>query len=490
MAACIPFPLPTIVAACRCNGSLKPLNVSSTSTRSPSFSSSSVYLKTSQAPHKHRASTRSRLNQMHSLVQSNTLLSFISLNSYLSANSSPKAMRHSRVVTCSVSEPSQPPTPSSREIPPISPSKGKEKSSPVFVFDQTVRKPTRLPPKLEAPPVIQRRPEPRQPIIAADEDKKEIYAVPENHKSGYVAIIGRPNAGKSTLMNALVGQKLAIVTQKPQTTRHRILGICSADAYQMILYDTPGVMLKQTQKLDEVMMHNVRSAAVNADAIVVVVDCCLEPEQVVIYSLTSSCSRHLAQVLDMVDEAAAAASERRPLLLVLNKKDMLKPGELARKLEVRGLDAVIAVSAKYGQGVDELKAWAVQQLPPGPAYFPKDVVSEHPERFFVSEIVREKILLQYDREIPYVCQVNVTTYIERPLPAKDYIALDIIVERDSQRGILLGKGGHALKTLATAARLDIEDFVEKEVFLEIKVKVKEKWRQDEKLLQEFGIDER
>lgn len=302
------------------------------------------------------------------------------------------------------------------------------------------------------------------------------FEVPENHKSGYVAIIGRPNAGKSTLVNALVGQKLAIVTKKPQTTRHRILAVTSEDDYQMILYDTPGMMERRMHKLDEIMMQNVRTAAVNADAVVVVVDV-MSP---------------LEEALSMLEEGARAAGESRPVLLAANKADLLRPDELVSRLNWLQSNAVgievLAISAKLGNGVEQLRSWAVDQLPIGPAYYPKDIVSEHPERFFVAEIVREKILLQYEKEIPYVAQVNVVEYRERSAPAKDFVGLEIIVERDSQKGIIIGKEGAALKTLATAARLDIEDFVGKRVYLEIKVKVKDKWRQNAQLLDMYGLE--
>ncbi|KAH9606460.1 hypothetical protein KSS87_002858, partial [Heliosperma pusillum] len=294
-----------------------------------------------------------------------------------------------------------------------------------------------------------------------------------NHRSGYVAVVGKPNVGKSTLSNQMIGQKLSIVTDKPQTTRHRILGICSAPEYQMVLYDTPGVIEKKMHKLDTMMMKNVRSAAVNADCMVVVVDACKTPDK-----------------LDEVfNEGVGELKDKIPTLLILNKKDLIKPGEIAKKLQwyekFTDVDEVIPVSAKYGHGVDDVKAWILSKLPLGPPYYPKDIVSEHPERFFIAEIVREKIFLQYKNEIPYVCQVNVVSYKTRAA-AKDFIQVEIVVEKNSQKIILIGKDGRALKLLATAARLDIEDFLQKKVFLEVEVKVKENWRQDEGLLKHYG----
>ncbi|KAB2061674.1 hypothetical protein ES319_A10G102100v1 [Gossypium barbadense] len=273
------------------------------------------------------------------------------------------------------------------------------------------------------------------------------FTSPTNHRSGYVAVLGKPNVGKSTLANQMIGQKLSIVTDKPQTTRHRVLGICSGPEYQMILYDTPGVIEKKMHKLDSMMMKNVRSAAL----------------MLTVYLLL------LMHINEVLEEGVGDFKCTLPTLLVLNKKDLIKPGEIAKKLEwyekFTDVDEVIPVSAKYGHGVDDIKDWILSKLPTGPPYYPKDIVSEHPERFFVAEIVREKIFMQYRNEVPYACQVNVVSYKTRP-NAKEFIQVEIVVEKDSQKIILIGKGGKALKTLATAARLDIEDFLQKKVFLE------------------------
>lgn len=315
----------------------------------------------------------------------------------------------------------------------------------------------------------------RNMALLDDYEMEEMDFVPDdpNHRSGYVAVVGKPNVGKSTLSNQMVGQKLSIVTDKPQTTRHRILGICSGPDYQMILYDTPGVIEKKMHKLDSMMMKNVRSAAINADCVVVVVDACRPPEK----------------IDEVLEHGVGDRTSKLPTLLVLNKKDLIKPGEVAKKIEwyekFTDVDEVIPVSAKFGQGVDDVKEWILSKLPSGPAYYPKDISSEHPERFFVAEIVREKIFMQYRNEVPYACQVNVISYKSRP-NAKDFIQVEIVVEKNSQKIILIGKEGKALKVLATAARLDIEDFLQKKVFLEIEVKVKENWRQNEGLLKHYG----
>ncbi|KAL2236305.1 UNVERIFIED_CONTAM: GTPase ERA-like, chloroplastic [Sesamum indicum] len=315
----------------------------------------------------------------------------------------------------------------------------------------------------------------RNMALLDDYEMEEMDYVPDdpNHRSGYVAVVGKPNVGKSTLSNQMLGQKLSIVTDKPQTTRHRILGICSGPDYQMILYDTPGVIEKKMHKLDSMMMKNVRSAAINADCVVVVVDACKPPQK----------------IDEVLEGGVGDLKDNLPTLLVLNKKDLIKPGEIAKKIEwyekFTDVDEVIPVSAKYGHGVDDVKDWILSKLPCGPAYYPKDITSEHPERFFVAEIVREKIFMQYRNEVPYACQVNTVSYKSRP-NAKDFIQVEIVVEKNSQKIILIGKEGKALKLLATAARLDIEDFLQKKVFLEIEVKVKENWRQNEGLLKHYG----
>ncbi|KAG0519258.1 hypothetical protein BDA96_09G248700 [Sorghum bicolor] len=333
----------------------------------------------------------------------------------------------------------------------------------------------------EAEPAVSTRPrlelieKPDRSLALLDDYESEELGTSlcANHRSGYVAVLGKPNVGKSTLINQMVGQKLSIVTDKPQTTRHRILGICSEPEYQIILYDTPGVIKKEMHKLDSMMMKNVRSAIGSADCVLVVADACKAPEK----------------IDEMLEEGVGNKDIALPVLLVLNKKDLIKPGEIAKKLEwyqkFTNVDDVIPISAKFGNGVDDIKEWILSKLPLGPAYYPKDIASEHPERFFVGEIVREKIFVQYRQEIPYSCQVNVVSYKSRPT-AKDFIQVEILVEKETQRSIILGKDGKAIKMLATASRLDIEDFLQKKVYLEIEVKVKENWRQDERLLKRYG----
>lgn len=291
------------------------------------------------------------------------------------------------------------------------------------------------------------------------------------HRTGYVALIGKPNAGKSTLLNSLLGQKLSAVTRKAQTTRHRILGILSGDDYQMILLDTPGIIKDMRTKLDEKMMHNVRTAVQDADALLVIIDATEDP----------------AEALAMVN--VGPDWQGPPLALVLNKVDLLRGNELQRLtewlLKNSGARAVIPTSATQGRGVLDVRDWASAQLPLGPTLYPKDVVAEQPERFFVAEIVREKILLQYYQEIPYATAVSVTDFKERA-NGKDYIQIVISVEEESQKPIILGRKGSALKQLATTARIDIEEFLGRQVYLDVTVKVMEKWRKNEKMLEQYG----
>ena len=298
---------------------------------------------------------------------------------------------------------------------------------------------------------------------------------PEGHKSGYVAIVGRPNAGKSTLMNALVGTKLSVVTHKPQTTRHRILGIISEDEYQMVLLDTPGVMREEFNKLDEMMLTSVRNAMANADVMLCIVDASRDP------------------VGNFEGLLPDDLNRRAPLGVILNKCDLLELDEI-KELKKRferhpNVQKVFPVSALAGVGTDAPKRWCVERLPLGPTLYPKETISEHPERFFIAEIIREKIFLQYQQEIPYSTQVWVQSHKERDGVKKDLILAKVFVERKSQMGILIGAGGKALKRLSTAARLDIEKFLGRPVYLDLGVKVREGWRSDDAALEDLGLDD-
>lgn len=300
---------------------------------------------------------------------------------------------------------------------------------------------------------------------------------PADHKSGYVAIVGRPNAGKSTLMNDLLGTKLSIVTFKPQTTRHRILGILSDDAYQMVLLDTPGVMQEEFNKLDGIMLKSVRNSMANADILFYIVDAARDP-----YGAWEGLAPKKKK------------GKRVPTALILNKCDMV--GDRERIMDLieyfngqEEIDEVLPISALNSTGVQNVKNWALDRLPLGPTLYPKDAISEHPERFFIAEIIREKIFLQYKQEVPYSTQVWIESHKERSGSAKDLILAKVYVERQSQVAIIVGQGGSAMKRLSSAARADIEKFLGRPVFLDIQVKVRDGWRQDDASLEDLGLDD-
>lgn len=292
---------------------------------------------------------------------------------------------------------------------------------------------------------------------------------PTQHKSGYVAIVGKPNVGKSTLLNALVGRKLSIVTRKPQTTRSNVLGIATAPEYQIIFLDTPGV-IEPRYGLHRSMMRSVDRALRDADVVVLMAEATREePDS------------------EMVDRLGT-----RPAILVLNKIDLIRQVDAVPLVEkysaLRDYEAIIPLSAKKVINVDTLLSEILARLPVGPPYYPEDVITEQPERFFVAEIIREKIFLQYQQEIPYSTQVNIVAYEERE-KEKDMIDAEIIVERQTQKGILIGKKGLALKRVGQAAREDIEAFLGRPVYLKLFVKVRESWRDSDLMLRSFGYDD-
>lgn len=291
--------------------------------------------------------------------------------------------------------------------------------------------------------------------------------VPDDHVSGYVAIVGKPNVGKSTLMNALLGQKLSIVTRKPQTTRHRVIGIHSRPEHQVIFLDTPGI-IEPRYGLHEAMMGQVKGAIRDADLLLFLHEATQEQPD--------------TESLQQIGET--------PAFLVLTKMDLV-PQDRTLPLvesytELRAFDEVVPTSAKDGTNLDPLVDLVVEALPQGPPFYPKEMISEHPERFFVAEIVREKIYQHYHQEIPYSVQVNIVTYEERSDGQKDYIDAEIVVMEDSHKGILIGEGGSALKRVGTAARTDIEAFVQSPVYLNLHVKVRKDWRDREQLLRSYG----
>ena len=306
--------------------------------------------------------------------------------------------------------------------------------------------------------------------------QEDIDATPPDHRAGFIAIVGRPNAGKSTLMNALLGRKLSIVTPKAQTTRHRVLGIVSGPTYQAALLDTPGLLRDRDNVLDHRMQAAIGRATSDADAVVAVVDAAAPREAA------------LSAAIELADRLTRPGTP--PAALLLNKVDQVAP-IVADGLEVaireQGIELpILRASALTGAGVRAAADWAAPHLPLSPPLYPRHLVADVPERFFVAEIVREKIFLQYRDEIPYSTTVAVEEYKERTPPAKDFAAVIVYVERDTQKGIVVGEGGTALKRLGAAARADIEAFTGRPLFLEISVKVAPKWRSDEKAVRQFG----
>jgi GTPase len=287
------------------------------------------------------------------------------------------------------------------------------------------------------------------------------------HKSGYAAIIGKPNAGKSTLMNRILGSKISITTHKPQTTRHQVVGIYSDDHTQIVFLDTPGV-ISPTYELQKAMMKTVERARSDADLILLIFD----PTD--------------TYPTDEVIELLRAIN--KPIFLVVNKIDSIdlksaikRADTIAEKLRLKSTHYV---SATRGDGIDELMEAIRSQLMPGPPFYPKEDLSEHPVRFFVSELIREQLFLQFHEEIPYSCTVEVISY-EADTDI-DRITADIIVNRKSQKGMLIGKGGSAIKELGIKSRKSIEEFIGKKVFLELHVKVREKWREKENWVRNLG----
>lgn len=289
------------------------------------------------------------------------------------------------------------------------------------------------------------------------------------HKSGFVNIVGNPNVGKSTLMNSLVGERISIITSKAQTTRHRIMGIVNTDDMQIVYSDTPGV-LKPHYKLQESMLEFSRSALVDADILLYVTDTVETPD------------KHS-------DFLQRVATETIPVIVVINKIDLLKGQEELESLVERwkGLlphAEIIPISAMLRFNIDTLLKRIKELLPESPPFFDKDALTDRPARFFVTEIIREKILLTYDKEIPYACEAVVEQFKESDKQID--IAAVIYVERDSQKGIIIGRRGSALKKVGMLARKDIEAFFGKKVFLQLYVKVEKEWRNKEKDLRNFG----
>lgn len=286
-------------------------------------------------------------------------------------------------------------------------------------------------------------------------------------KSGFVSIVGKPNVGKSTLMNRLVGENLSIISPKAQTTRHRIMGIINGDNYQIVYSDTPGI-LEPKYSLHQAMMNYVKVSLEDADLILLLVD---------------PAEKYDALVFDKFNRIET------PVILVINKADLGKGSQVHDKTlywkeNLPRVKQIIAVSALKEDNVAELLGSIVNFLPEHPAYFPSDELTDRPQRFFASEILREKIFLNYEEEVPYSTEVVITDFKEEDDIIR--IRAEIFVERDSQKGIIIGKGGSALKKVGTEARQGMEEFFQTKVFLETKVKVAKNWRREQGKLKLFG----
>ncbi len=286
-------------------------------------------------------------------------------------------------------------------------------------------------------------------------------------KSGYVSLIGKPNVGKSTLLNRLLRTKLAIVSSKPQTTRKRLLGIMTDGDCQCYFLDTPG-LLKPDYELQKLMFDQIKSAVRDADIITCLVDPWFKPEDIPVEFIRSL--------------------SKNPILCVINKIDLVAKSQLLPIIDtIKTLDVeeIMPVSALHGEGTEELRKTIFQYLPEGAFFYPEEDLSDSPERFFVAELIREKVFEFFKKEIPYATCVVIEEFKERK-KGKDYIKALVYVERKSQKGILIGKNGEALKKIGAEARKEIEDFLGRQVYLELWVKVKEKWRKNKKFLKELG----
>lgn len=289
-----------------------------------------------------------------------------------------------------------------------------------------------------------------------------------SHKAGFVNIIGRPNAGKSTLMNKLVGEKLSIINPKVQTTRHRIVGIVNSEAYQIVYSDTPGI-IKPNYALQKSMMSFVKEALTDADIILLVID-------------VNDNSLDYHGVNEMLESVHA------PIIGVLTKIDLTDQDRLVKRMEaIREafpVEEIIPTSALHDFGVNVLQKRIVELLPESPPYYEKDALTDRPMRFFVEEMIRERILAHYEKEVPYSVEVKVEEYKDEEKLVR--IAAVIYVMRKSQKGILIGQAGSKLKSLGTDSRKRMEEFLGKKVFLQLYVKVDENWRNKEQKLKGFG----
>lgn len=295
--------------------------------------------------------------------------------------------------------------------------------------------------------------------------------IPAGFRAGYVAVVGLPNAGKSTLLNQLLQFKISIVTRRPQTTRKNLLGILNGEDYQIVFIDTPGI-LKPRYNLQRFMMKQVSAAIADADVLVYLIDV----------------KDHRQRPVDLQRQLAEA--QGKPVILLLNKIDLVPDKRNLLPLigdyhRVHPFKAIIPVSAEKNDGLDQLLQVLTGCLPESPPYYPTDYLSDQQERFFVAEIIREKIFTHFGEEIPYACHVEIEAFEEKE-NGKDYIRAIVVVEKDTQKSILIGKNGEALKKVGQVARGDIEVFLGRKVFLELFVKVRRDWRRKDGMLKDMG----
>jgi GTP-binding protein Era len=293
----------------------------------------------------------------------------------------------------------------------------------------------------------------------------------KSYRCGYVPILGRPNVGKSTLTNSLLKFKLSVVTRKPQTTRHRALGILNGPDYQMILLDTPG-FLEPSYRLQELMVRTAMATLAEGDAVLLMT----EPE--------ADTFAELSRLLEGLEASG------KPVVLAINKIDLVGKPALLPLIEhftkLFPFKEIVPISALEGDGTDHLQEVLAGYLPEGPPLYPPDEITDRPERFFVAEMIREKVFRLYGAEIPYSTAVIIEEFKDRKPPAKNYIRAAVIVERASQKGVLIGKGGVALKRLGRLVREEVEAFLEREVYLELQILVRDKWRKRDSVLKDLG----
>ncbi len=292
-----------------------------------------------------------------------------------------------------------------------------------------------------------------------------------------VAIVGPPNAGKSTLMNHLLGQKISIVSSKPQTTRNRILGVVNGDDYQIVLLDTPGLH-KARQPLNVEMVRIAMDSLSDVDAVLYLID----------VSLPLPPKQEQEKSQEMLEQMKTVQA---PVILILNKVDLLEKEKLLpmmkRYFELYPFHAVLPISALNGEGTESVLEELLGLMPMGPRYFPEDIPTDSSERFLVAEIVREKVFIQTGQEIPYSCAVTIESFKDDSLKKMTTIHASIVLERASQKGIVIGKGGSKLKSIGTAARIDIEKLIGQKVLLKLWVKVRKNWSKDNRFLKELGF---